>query len=406
MVIELWLALIAMILSAFFSGSEIAFITANPLQIEVWHKQRRRGAKSAQRLIQDMDGFLITVLVGTTLSNIIATSFATAHFLARGWHPAAALSVIALIILLFGEVLPKTIFRERPNQLFNLLAPLHRLMGIFLLPLAWPLKKFGSKLTSGSVEPNRKQVTALEREDLKILFASQSNTEILHPTEKELISQVFDLSEIPISKVMTPRTDVVAVAQSMELSEVIHTFIESGNSKLPVYGDNLDEIIGVVYLYDIFKDPKDLQSIVRPVTMVPSSNRVIDVLHQLQTVRRSIAIIIDEYGGTAGLVTLEDMFEEVFGDFEDEFDAPDSGITRQDDGSLIVLGKTAIEDMIEQYQIDIPEGEYETVAGYVTALLGRIPFTGEKLYPDFGEIVIKKASVRRVDQVHIKLRQN
>jgi len=405
-VIELWLAMIGVVLSAFFSGSELAFITANPLQIEVWHKQHRRGAKSAQKLIHDADGFLITVLVGTTLSNIIATSFATAHLLSRGWHPATTLIVIALTILLFGEVLPKTIFQERPNQLFNLFAPLHRIMGIIFLPLAWPLKKFGAKLTNETAAASRKQVTALEREDLKILFASQSNTEVLHPTEKELISQVFDLSEIPISKVMTPRTEVVAIPQSTDLSAVVHTFIESGNSKLPVYGDSLDEIIGVVYLYDIFKDPTDLQSIVRPVTMVPSSNRVIDVLHQLQQVRRSIAIIIDEYGGTAGLVTLEDMFEEVFGDFEDEFDAPDSGITKQADGSLIVLGKTPIEDLIEQYKIDVPEGDYETVAGFVTSLVGRIPFTGEKLYPELGEIVIKKASVRRVEQVHITPRQD
>jgi CBS domain containing-hemolysin-like protein len=323
-----------------------------------------------------------------------------------GWHPATALLVIALTILLLGEVLPKTIFQERPNQLLNLFAPLHRLMGVLLLPLAWPLKRLSAKFTNGATEPSRKQMTALEREDLKILFASQSNTEVLHPTEKELISQVFDLSEISISKVMTPRTEVVAVAKTSELSEVIHTFIESGNSKLPVYGDSLDDIIGVVYLYDIFKAPEDLPSIVRPVTMVPSSNRVIDVLHKLQRVRRSIAIIIDEYGGTAGLVTLEDMFEEIFGDFEDEFDAPDSEITKQADGSFMVQGKTPIEDLIEQHKMPIPEGDYETVAGYVTSLVGRIPFTGERFYPDFGEIVVKKASVRRVEQVHIKPHQN
>ena len=404
--IELNLALFGVVLSAFFSGSEIAFITANPLQIEVWHKQRRRGANSAQKIIQDADGFLITVLVGTTLSNIIATSFATAHFIARGWHPAVALFVIALTILLFGEVLPKSIFQERPNQLLNIFAPLHRLMGLLLMPLAWPLKQFSAKFTNETTEPSRKQVTALEREDLKILFANQSNTEVLHPAEKELISQVFDLSEIPISKVMTPRTEVVAVAQTSELGAVIHTFIESGNSKLPVYGASLDEIIGVVYLYDIFKNPADLPSIIRPVTMVPSSNRVIDVLNQLQQVRRSIAIIIDEYGGTAGLVTLEDMFEEIFGDFEDEFDAPDSDIIAQPDGSLIVLGKTPIEDLIEEHSIAIPEGDYETMAGYVTSLVGRIPFTGERFYPDFGELVIKKATVRRVEQIHIIPRQN
>lgn len=400
--LELTLALFGVALSAFFSGSELAFITANPLQVEVWAKQNRRGARQALRLMEDPDGFLISVLVGTTLSNIFATSFATIYLLRAGWHPVVALAVISATILLFGEVLPKTISGERPNHFFRVVAPLHRPWQILFAPVSVPLRKVTNYFHHWDASAtDRRDETTLEREDLKLLFAAQKDPKVLPEREKQLISQVLDLREIPVSKAMTPRTEMATVAETDVLSNVIHTFIDSGNSKLPVYRDKHDDIIGVVYLYDMFKHPKDLASIIQPVTMVPASNTIMDVFKQLQRTHRSIAIVLDEYGGTAGLVTLEDLFEELFGEFEDEFDAPESESKRLPDGSVMTSGKTKVDDLNGQFQLQIPEGDYESIAGYLTATLGRIPFKGEQIYLPFGLVIIKKSSLRRIDQVQI-----
>ena len=401
--LELTLAFAGLALSAFFSGSELAFISANPLQMEVWSKQERRGAARALQLMGNPDSFLVSVLVGTTLSNVVATSFATTFLVRHGWPPVVVLVVITSTILLFGEVLPKTLSGERPNHFLRIVAPLQRLWQLLLAPVAVPLRKVSGHFgPSEHAAPGVGQETTLEREDLKLLFAGQKDTRVLPESEKELIKQVFDLGETPVSRAMTPRTDICAVSETDELSKVVHTFIESGYSKLPVYRDNLDNIIGVVYLYDVFKAPSDLAAIIRPATMVPDSNTTMDVLKQLQRARHPIAIVLDEYGGTAGLATPEDLFEELFGDFEDEFDTQVSETAQLPDGSVLADGRTKVEELNQRFQLNIPEGEYETVAGYLTATLDRIPHKGERIYLLFGQVVIRKATPRRIQQVQIR----
>ncbi|MFB0515517.1 MAG: hemolysin family protein [Candidatus Neomarinimicrobiota bacterium] len=400
--LELSLALVGLALSAFFSGSELAFITANHLQMEVWSKQARRGAALAFRLLGNPDSFLVSVLVGTTLSNVVATSFATTYLVRHGWNPGLALIMITATILLFGEVLPKTLFGERPNHFLRIVAPFHHLLQFLFTPVIIPLRRFSGSLRSrDQSETDIRRETTLEREDLKLLFAGQKDARVLQESEKELITQVFDLGETPVSKAMTPRTEICAVAETDTLNKVVHTFIESGYSKLPVYRDNLDNVIGVVYLYDLFKSPTDLVSIVRPVTMIPDSNTTIDVLKDLQRTHRSIAIVLDEYGGTAGLVTPEDLFEELFGEFEDEFDTQITETMLLPDGSILTDGKTKVEDLNYRFQLNIPEGEYETIGGYLTAALDRIPHKGERIYLPFGQVVIKKSTPQRVEQVQV-----
>ncbi len=400
--LELSLALVGLGLSAFFSGSELAFLTANPLQMEVWAKKRRRGAQRANELLSNPSKFMVSVMVGTTLSNVLATSFATIYLMRFGWHPLLVLSSITATILLFGEVLPKTIAGERPNQLLRLLAPLHRLWQLLFAPLAAPLRKISdrgesnSQAASGSTSQSN-----LERNDLKLLFTRQGDSQVLQKSEQELITQVFDLGETSVSHAMTPRTEVRAVPESSSMETVVHAFIESGYSKLPVYRDSLDQVIGVVYLYDLFKDPPDLASIVHPMTMVPDSNTTMDVLKLLQRTHRPIAIVLDEYGGTAGLVTPEDLFEELFGEFEDEFDAQISEARRRPDGSVLADGRSKVRDLNAQFQLNIPEGDYETIAGYLTTVLDRIPHRGERTNLPFGRVTITRSSPSQIEQVAI-----
>ncbi len=394
---DLTLALIGLSFSAFFSASELAFISANPLQMEVWLKQERRGAKAASLLLGRPHGWLLTVLVGTTVANVFTASFATAYLLRAGWAPWASIAAITALILLFGEVLPKTIAGERPNQVLRITAPFNRFFGLLLSPLARLLGRFSGL----SQDDDPKTAGALERDDLKVLFSRQSAAQVLQQDGQELISQVFEFGETPISKAMTPRTRIAAAPDSADLQTVAHTFIESGYSKLPIYHDNLDNIVGVVYLYDLFKEPQDLASIIKPVTRVPDSNNTIAVLRQLQQDQHSIAVVLDEFGGTAGLATMEDIFEELFGEFEDEFDDPGAAVTRAADGSLLALGRTDVEELASAGQLQVPPGDYETLAGYLMSELGRIPNAGERLTLPIGTVEIKKATPSQVLQVQI-----
>ncbi len=400
--LEVWLALIGVALSAFFSGSELAFITANPLQIEVWSNQKRRGTNHALHLLGDPNGFLVSVLIGTTLANVTATSFATIYLIRLGWSPALVLAVVSLVILLFGEVIPKTVSGEIPNRFLRVVAGPHRLMMFLLTPLSGPIKTINSYFEPEDPDQSgRGPGSARDRSDLRILFEGHQDASVLQKNEQELITQVLDLGETPVSKAMTPRTEIAAIPEDFSMTEAIHTFIDSGNSKLPVYRANMDNIIGVVYHYDLFKHPDDLASIIKEVVLVPDSNTTMDVLRQLQRAHRSIAIILDEYGGTAGLVTFEDLFEEIFGEFEDEFDAAAADIKRLPDGSLLIQGTAKLEDLETAEGIKVPAGDYETLAGYLTSTLGRIPFSGERLYLPMGQTIITKASPTHIEQVHL-----
>ena len=400
---DLTLALIGLALSAFFSGSELAFLTANPLQMDVWAKKGRRGAAGARQLLDNPGSFMVSVLVGTTLSNVVATSFATTYLIARGWHPLVTLAIITATILLFAEVLPKTLSGERPNHLLRLVAAPHRLWQLLFIPLSMPLRKISDTLEpDNSAGRGRKRGSSLERNDLKLLFTSRGGSQVLPKDEQELITQVFDLGETPVSRAMTPRTDIRAVDQTADLTTVVQAFIESGHSKLPVFRDSLDNVIGVVYLYDLFKEPTRLADIIHPMTMVPDSNTTIDVLKHLQQTRHPIAVVLDEYGGTAGLVTPEDLFEELFGEFEDEFDTRIIETVRRPDGSLLADGKAKVKELRAQFQVDIPEGDYETIAGYLIAILDRIPRRGERIFVPFGRVTIIRGTPRQIEQVAIQ----
>ena len=207
------LALLGLSLSAFFSGAELAFISSNPLQLEVWHKQKRRGSAAAMALINDPDRWLVTLLVGTTLSNVFTASFATAYLAKSGWHPLLSLFVIAMTVLLFGEVLPKTIAGERPNQLLRIAAPFGRLWEVLFRPLTSLMQRFSIIRGDGD-----NSAPPLKRDDLKVLFSRQQDQQILQTEEKELINHVFEFGETPISKAMTPRTEIAAIEDSDDLA--------------------------------------------------------------------------------------------------------------------------------------------------------------------------------------------
>ena len=216
-----------------------------------------------------------------------------------------------------------------------------------------------------------------------------------------MIYNVFDFRESKVSEVMTPRSDISAISSTESLEKVLHTFIDSGHSKLPVFEKDLDNIIGVVYLYDLFHSPENIQEVIKPVLFIPYTKPVIDLLSEFQSAHHAMAVVLDEHGGSAGLITAEDVFEELFGDFEDEFDVDTKKSEKQADGSIVVDARMDWEDFNDEYGNMIPKGDYETVGGYIISQLGRIPNKGEHLFMPIGQTVVIKASARQIHRVQI-----
>jgi len=399
--LDLNLALLGLILSIIYSSSEIALLSANALQLDVWEKQEKYLARLASSILDSKPEYLSVILIGTNLSNILATSFATVYLLRSDLLPHQLIIIpIAIIILLFGEILPKSIMQRYANLGLIILSPILKFSYLLLFPIIFLLRKTG---WMNITERFSKTAEELEekRDDIQHAYEQVDDPDAMEEDQKEMISNVFDFRESKVNEVMTPRTDISAISSTESLERALHTFIDSGHSKLPVFEKDLDNIIGVVYLYDLFHSPKNIQEVIKPILFIPYTKPVIDLLSEFQTAHHAMAVVLDEHGGSAGLITAEDVFEELFGDFEDEFDVETKKSEKQVDGSIVVDARMDWEDFNDEYGNMIPKGDYETIGGYIISQLSRIPNKGEHLFMPIGQIVIIKASARQIHRVQI-----
>jgi len=307
---------------------------------------------------------------------------------------------IAVIILLFGEILPKSIMQQYANSGLMILSPFLKCSYYLFYPIIVILRFTGWMSVSERFSRTEEEIEE-KRDDLQHAYEQVDDPEAIEKDQKTMISNVFDFRESTVSDAMTPRTKISAVSKTDSLEKTLHTFIDSGHSKLPIYEKDLDNIIGVVYLYDLFHTPENLQEVIKPVLFVPYSKPVMDLMGEFQSAHHAMAVVLDEHGGVAGLITAEDVFEELFGDFEDEFDEETDKSEIQDDGSIIVNARIDWEDFNGEFGSIIPDGEYETLGGYIISELGRIPNQGEHLFLPIGQVVIKKSSARQIHQIQI-----
>ena len=399
--LDLNLALLGLIFSIIYSSSEIALLSANPLQLDVWEKQEKYLARLASSILDRKPEYLSVILIGTNLSNILATSFATVYLLRSNFLPHQLIIIpIAIVILLFGEILPKSIMQRYANLGLIILSPILKLSYFLFFPIIFLLRQTGWMNVTERFSKTAEELEE-KRDDIQHAYEQVDDPEAMEDDQKEMISNVFDFRESKVSEVMTPRTDISAISSTESLEKVLHTFIDSGHSKLPVFEKDLDNIIGVVYLYDLFHSPENIQEVIKPVLFIPYTKPVIDLLGEFQSAHHAMAVVLDEHGGSAGLITAEDVFEELFGDFEDEFDVDTKKSEKQADGSIVVDARMDWEDFNNEYGNMIPQGDYETVGGYIISQLGRIPNKGEHLFMPIGQTVVIKASARQIHRVQI-----
>ena len=399
----LLLSIIGLFFSIIFSSSEIALLSANPLQINVWNEQKKIVfLKWAEKVLKNKEEFLIIILIGTNISNILATSFATIYLLESNifsGYEGVIFIPIAVVILFIGEIFPKTFIRRYANYGIVALSPFLMFSKIVFFPLLIILKILGIMNISKSITGEKE--LKVKRSDLQNIYENVDDFEAMEKEQQEMISNVFEISNSTVYDAMTPRSEISAIYINENLEQGLHVLIVSGHSKIPAYKDDLDNIIGIVYLYDLFKAPDNLENIIKPIQFIPSTKLLMNLMSEFQKSKNSIAIVLDEHGGTAGLITIEDVFEELLGDFEDEFDVSEIESEKLEDGSIIVDAKIDWQTFNSKFGKIIPDGDYETIAGFIIHEIGRIPNQGEHIFSEIGQIVIVKASARKIDKIQL-----
>ena len=411
------LILLALAACAFFSGSETAFVTANRLKIEVRARQRGSLGRVVTTFLADPGTFLTTTLVGNNLALVVYATLVgvwldaplAALFGTSGPGTAAVVAVqtlgAALVVLVVGEVLPKSLLRQpSARALFWLAGPLRATYVLF-----WPLIKLAGWASAALVRAAGTPADSMRqflRRDFELVIRESRETGALAlaDDESEILSNVFELRTLRVKDSMVPRTDIHAVDETATIDDVRRVFVETGHSRLPVVRGTLDRVVGVVLAHDLFHAPEKLAAILRPVRMVPESKPTRDLLFDFLRGGTSMAVAVDEHGGTAGIVTIEDLLEEIFGDIRDEHDVAAAPIRRLDEHTHLVHGRVELAALAEATGVRLPEGDYDTVAGCVVAHAGHVPAEGERFALDGVEVTVATATANRVETVRISTR--
>ena len=397
--------------STFFSATETAFSSANKIKLKNMAADDNKRAAQALRLCEDFDRLITAVLVGNTISNITMTSVATVYGITT-WGarigPTIATVIVTVLILVLGEISPKIIAREYPEEAALLLTPMVRTLIFVLTPLTFifnGLKIFLKKAFGRNEEPE------FSEDELLTIVEEAEAGGAIGEEQSELIANAIEFNDVEAIDVLTPRVDIVAIERGTPVAEIKQVFKESGLSRLPVYEDDLDDIIGVINQKDLYnnnvRNMKDVEKIIKPVAYVAESIKAAVLLKKMQAKRTHIAIVVDEYGGTSGLVTLEDIIEEIVGDIYDEHDVVASRDVRPaGSDTYMVAGGANLEDFFDMFDEEI-EADATTVNGWVMIELDRLPKSGDEFDYESKHkrfhVKVTKADSRRALMTRIKV---
>ncbi len=412
---ELLLLGIFVVLSGFFSMAETALTSISRIKIKQHLNKKHFGSKELCELRENPSKMLSTILIGNNIVNVAAASLAT--FMAINFFkkfsvideaiPVAFASlVMTIVIIIFGEVSPKTIALKHSEKLALAVAPaIHLLSKLFL-----PLTTFISFLCSPFVllfgADKKSVVPFVTQEELKMLLSVGEEEGVLEQEEKEMIHSIFEFGDSIAKEVMVPRPDMFCLEVNTPLKIAAEKIAQQGHSRIPVYDGTIDNIVGVVFVRDIINifienKVRTLRDILRPPLFVPETKKLDDLMRHLQSMRTHIAIVVDEYGGVAGIVTLEDLLEEIVGEIKDEFDIEEKNIDVLADGSALIDARISVNDVNEKVGTAIPEGDYDTVGGFVLSLSGKLPTVGDTVKFEDIKIIVEKVYKRRITRIKI-----
>ena len=403
----LWVALVILVgFSAFFSASETAFSSLNQIRLKSRAEDGDSSAARVLNMAEQYDKLLSTILIGNNIVNIAAASIGTILFTQMlGAERGATMSTIVLtiIVLIFGEVTPKSLAKEMPEKVATAVSPFLVLLMALMTPLTWLFTQW-KKLLGHFVHSG--EADTITEGELMTMVSEAENDGELTDRESELIRSAIEFDDVEVEEILTPRVDVVAVEDDIPLEELAQTFAESGYSRLPVYHGTIDNIIGVVHEKDFYiarlKKATKIDDLVVPTLYTTGSTQISQLLRTLREQHHHLAVVVDEYGGTEGIITLEDILEELVGEIWDEHDEVTEDFRKQSDGSWLVSGSASVDDLYEE--LDLPEEEdidSNTVNGLVQEKTCHLPKVGDRFTLGEYDGVVTRTAKRRVTEVRL-----
>lgn len=429
LIVNLLILFILILINAFFSATEIAVITLNDNKVRKDAEEGNQIAGKLLRLIEEPGSFLATIQVGVTLAGFLSSAFAADIFADRLYQAinvdlpivkTASVIVITIILayfsLVFGELVPKRIAQHNPEKLANAVAGIITMLRKVMKPFVFLLN--GSTnlvLRLLHIDPTVTSRIVTE-EEIRMMIDVGREAGNIHEEEKEMINKIFEFNDKEVSEIMTHRTGIVSLDVEADYDEVLELAVHEKYTRIPVYEDNVDNIIGVLHIKDLlyhaaegFDGPFSLRQMIRPPVFVPESKNIDELFRDMQRDHTQMAIAIDEYGGTAGIVTIEDLLEEIVGNIQDEYDEEELEIERKDDQHWIVSGQADLDEVGTAINVEFPDDDFETLGGLVINLLGRIPEENELPEVSWEDIHFKvlamdekriaKVEIQRISQV-------
>lgn len=405
--IPLIIILLCLCMSAYFSATETAFSSLNRLRVKNMAEKGNRKAMLVMRLSENYDSLLSTILIGNNIVNILGTSLTTALFIKlinAETGPTVATVVATVVVLIFGEVSPKSIAKESPEKFAMLSAPLLKFFVILLTPFNW-LFKMWKKLISLVFKSEGE--AGITEEELMTMIDEAEKDGGIDEEERTLLRSTIEFGEQEAIDILTPRIDITAIPSDATKEEIAKIFAETAYSRLPVYEDTIDHIIGVLNQKDfhnyVCHTKKEISDVIRPVLFIPKNKKIGALLKELQRNKQHIAVVLDEFGGTVGMVTLEDILEELVGEIWDEHDEVTRDIIKKSENEYIALGSADIDEIFQEFQLPMSEEQSDTLVmnGWVMSQLGRVPEKGDSFEYAGVRVTVLEMDDNRVGKVSI-----
>lgn len=411
---KLILLAVMVVLSGFFSMSETAFVSLSHLRIRHLIEKKVKHANLVSNLKDNMHKLIIAILIGNNIVNIAASAIATAIALefsqswglSQSWGISIATGAMTLLILIFGEVTPKSLAIMHSEKICLKIAPFMKSLMTLLMPFIFMLDLISRKITKREEHENNNGIT---EEEVKSIIRMGEEVGSIEKEEKEMIQNIFKFNDIAAVEVMTPRPDVFCLDADRKISDVLEIILEKKFSRIPVYENKMENLVGLVHIRTILQSvldknlDKKLKDIMLPIHMVPESNKIDDVLEEFQNKKIQLAVVIDEYGGVAGIITVEDLIEEIVGEIYDEKDIKKPIVRKINKITALVRGSARIDEINKKLNTRFRENEsYDTISGMIMDKLERIPKVGDSVTFRGYEITVEKATKKRVIEVKIK----
>ena len=404
----IYLLVLLVLMSAFFSSAETALINMSKIRLKHLVKENVKNADKLEKLYEDSNKLIGAILIGNNIVNVATSSIATIITTSRFSNAGLGISVglTTLVILIFGEITPKNLALQNSESISLFVAPIILFLVRIFTPILFILNNISKLLSSLLGQRNDDKKPTITQDELKTIVDVSNQEGVLQTDETEMIQNIFEFKDLTVDDIMIQRRDIVAISSDMSYDEIIEVFKNRQLSRLPIYEDTIDDIIGVLYAKDLFfnehnKEEFDIKTLMREPVFVNEFVKISDFFKKMQQVKTHIAIVLDEYGGVAGIVTMEDLVESIVGDIYDEYDQQDEEVRKVKENIYVINGNSKLTEIQELLQVELVSKDYESLGGYLMDKMGKIPTQGDIYEDDNFKFIISSMDKNRINKVKV-----